>query len=121
MFIHTIETDEYGKDQTKYWLTQGDSCGILSKPIDEDGSLIPYTDIAKCLFKIMTKKFVIIFEKEMTLQNDKYLFYFTPEESATLDIGTYRYEIEYTLTGGGVNTTNSYFFNIIEQGKTPNV
>ena len=48
--------------------------------------------------------------------NNKYMLNFMPDESATLEVGRYNYEIEYTLFDGGVNTPNQWRFDIIAQG-----
>jgi hypothetical protein len=116
MFIHKIEQDKYGKSQTHYWLTQGDSCGILSTPKDSSGNQVDLALIASCKFKLYDiDTLEVKYEKEMTAYNaTQYLFKMRSEENV-FDLGKYKYEIEYTFVDGDVNTTNQWYFEIIEQ------
>ena len=120
MFVYEIEKDLFDKNQTHYWLTQGDSCGIISTPKDTEGNVIEPSRISLVKFKLVepcTNK--IIFEKEMTpYDTDKYLFNFLSSESRDIELGKYNYEVEYTLVDGGVNTPNQWKFDIIPQGVT---
>lgn len=117
MFTHNVESDKYGKKQVRYFLTQGDSCGIISTPKDSQGQAIDVSLIYKVLFKIYNNDdtHTCIFHKEMTLYDDtKYLFRLTSAEN-TFALGRYKYEIEYTFTDGSVNTPNQWYFEITEQ------
>lgn len=118
MFIFEKEEDMFGKPQVHYWLTQGDSCSIQSTPYDDKGEIVDPTLIAAVKFKIYnTKTRIIVFEKQMTVfDSNSYLLEMTAEESAAIPLGDYRYEIEYTFTGGAVQTPNQYDFTITEQG-----
>lgn len=120
MFANKVEVDDFGKNQKRYFLTQGDSCSIISVPKDDEGRTVDFTLISQCKFKIMDKKtFYIEFEKVMPLEQNVggYIFNFLATESVALKPAVHRYEIEYTLEDGGVNTTNSYFFEILPQGR----
>ena len=118
MFISKVEEDRYGKSQTHYWLTQGDSCGIISTPKDSEGNIISPSLISGVKFKIVSPcSNSIVFEKEMTVYDStKYLFSLLSTECAQIDVGKYNYEIEYTLLDGGVNTPNQWKFEITPQG-----
>lgn len=118
MFIYKVEEDRYGKSQTHYWLTQGDSCGIISTPKDDTGTTVLPSLITEVKFKISDPCCnKILFEKVMPLyDNNKYILNLLPSESANLEVGKYNYEIEYTLVDGGINTPNQWRFDIIQQG-----
>jgi hypothetical protein len=120
MFHYEVEKDFFDKNQTHYWLTQGDSCAIISTPKDSEGNIISPSQISLVKFKIVEEcSNKILFEKQMPLYStNKYMFSFLPSESAELEIGRYNYEIEYTLSDGGVNTPNQWKFEIIPQGVT---
>ena len=118
MFIYEKETDRYEKVQTHYWLTQGDSCGIVSTPKDSEGNIISPSQISLVKFKLVdpcTSK--VIYEKQMGIYStNKYLLNILSSESTEFPVGKYFYEIEYTLADGGVNTPNQWKFEIIPQG-----
>lgn len=117
MFIYETEEDKYGKQQVHYWLTQGDTCGIISTPKNDDGTIVDpaLIDVVKFkLYKNDSSK-ECIFQKEMGLYDtNKYLFKMTSSENV-FDLGKYKYEIEYTFIDGDVNTPNQWYFEIIEQ------
>ena len=118
MFVYEVEKDYFDKNQTHYWLTQGDSCGIISTPKDSEGNIIDPSQISFVKFKLIepcTNK--IVFEKAMGLYStNKYLLTLLSSESSELEVGKYNYEIEYTLSDGGVNTPNQWKFEIKPQG-----
>lgn len=117
MFIYESEKDIFEKNQTHYWLTQGDSCGIISTPKDSEGNIISPSLISFVKFKLFdpcTKK--VVYEKIMGLYDtNKYLLNFLSSESKDVAVGKYNYEIEYSLTDGGVNTPNQWKFDIMPQ------
>lgn len=117
MFIYQTEEDKYGKSQVHYWLTQGDTCGIISTPKNEDGTIVDPALISVVKFKLYKNDNTreCVFQKNMTItQTNKYLFKFLSSEN-TLPLGKYKYEIEYTFDDGDVNTPNQWYFEIIEQ------
>lgn len=120
MFRMLMENDTtYNKKQAHFYLTQGDSCTIYLTP-KKDGSVIDHNLIIKCLFKLSDDADNLEFEKQLTYdaQNEHYVLYITPEESAVFDIADHVYEFEYTLSGGEVNTPNRWTFTITDQIKS---
>lgn len=117
MFTSILEEDKYGISQKKFFLTQGDSCGIVSTPTNEDGEIVDASLIKKAVFKLMDNSYNISFEKELDFYKDgKYILHLTSEDTSKFSVGDHRYEIEYQLIDGGVNTTNSWKFTIVAQG-----
>lgn len=114
MFKAVIETDKYGKSQTHYYLTQGDSCTIYSTPY-KDGEKLSIDAVEKCLFKLSNSEYEQEFEKELVAENDKFVLRLTHDETQNFEIAKHIYEIEYTLVGGAVQTPNQYTFEIIDQ------
>lgn len=114
MFKAVKEIDRYGKQQTHYYLTQGDSCTIYARPI-QSGQLVPMENIEKCLFKISDSAYTQELLKECYIQEDKFVLKLTPEESSKLEVGLHIYEFEYTLVGGDIATPNQWKFNIVDQ------
>lgn len=117
MFVAKVEKDKYGLNQTHFYLTQGDSCGIISTPRNEDGSLTPKSYISGCKFKLMDEEYNILFQKDLSEYSDgKYLLRLTEDETKGFEVGGYLYEIEYTLFDGGINTPNQWKWDITPQG-----
>lgn len=114
MFKAVKETDKYGKQQTHYYLTQGDSCTIYARPI-QNGELVPVENVQKCLFKISDSSYTQEFVKDCYLMDGKFVLKLTAEESAKLEIAQHIYEFEYTLVGGDVATPNQWKFDIVDQ------
>lgn len=114
MFKAIIETDKYEKEQVKYYLTQGDSLVIYAKPY-KDGEILPVEQVEKCTFKLSNLDYEQEFVKEMPLMGDKFVLRLTSEETATFEVETHIYEIEYTLVGGAVQTPNQWKFVIVDQ------
>lgn len=118
MFKWKVEEDKYESEQIRYYLTQGDACGIRFRPINPDtGEVISHERIEQIVFKLYKNDSTreCIFHKAFAYEGDEYwLFYILPQEN-TFDVDKYKYEIEVTLDGGFVNTPNQWFFHIIEQ------
>lgn len=114
MFKSVIETDRYGRSQTKYYLTQGDSATIYATPY-KDGEKLALGKIEKCLFKLSNYTYKEEFQKEMVSDGEKFVLRLTPEETAKFKVDTHFYEIEYTLIGGAVNTPNQWKFVVTDQ------
>ena len=114
MFKSVKETDKYGKQQTHYYLTQGDSCTIYARPIQK-GELVPVENVSRCVFKLSDSSYAKEFEKDCYLNEDKFVLKLTSEESSRLEVAQHIYEIEYTLVGGDVATPNQWKFDIIDQ------
>ena len=114
MFKAVKETDKYGKVQTHFYLTQGDTCVIRSTPY-KDGQKLEPDKVEKCLFKLSDTEYVEQFQKEMVLEGDKFVLRLTHDETSKFAIETHMYEIEYTLLGGAVNTPNQWKFDITDQ------
>lgn len=117
MFRWVKETDRtYNKTQWHFYLTQGDSCVIRFIPNTDDGSLLDLNDVQKCRFTIADGDDNIILEKDnLPLEDGKFVLRLLPEDTAALETGSYTYEFEVTLVGGGVHTPNRYKFEITEQ------
>lgn len=114
MLKTVIENDKYGKSQTRYYLTQGDSCTIYTTPY-KDGERLSVDLVIKCVFKLSNDEYKQEFEKELELDGDKFVLKLTHEETSGFDIATHIYEIEYTLAGGEVQTPHQWKFDIINQ------
>ena len=114
MFKAVKETDKYGKVQTHFYLTQGDTCVIRSTPY-KDGQKLSADQVEKCLFKLSDTEYVEQFQKEMVSEDNKFVLRLTHDETSKFAIETHIYEIEYTLLGGAVNTTDQWKFEVIDQ------
>lgn len=117
MFIKKQEKDKLGKNQVRFYVTQGDTCGIISTPKDKDGNVVDPALISIVKFKLYEDDDArtTIFEKELNLYDtNKYIFKLLSEEN-TFDVGRYKYEIEYTFIDGDVNTPNQWYFEVTEQ------
>lgn len=118
MFVWKIEEDKNERQQIRYKLTQGDSCGIKIRPINpETGEVISHDRIEQIVFKLYRNDSTreCIFHKPFAYDSDEYwLFYILPAEN-TFPVNRYKYEIEITLDGGFVNTPNQWYFEITEQ------
>ena len=121
MFTWKVEEDKYENQQIKYYLTQGDSCGLLFRPINPDtGEVIPRASIQQIVFKLYkndnTRECIFhkAFAYDTQADNGQWLFYMLPAEN-TFEVNKYKYEIEVTLNGGFVNTPNQWYFIITEQ------
>lgn len=119
MFAHENEIDRFGKTQTRYWLTQGDSFGIIARPIDAEGNVVDSSLIQKVMFKLVRPEdHIIIFQKAFESYNEgKFILRGLSSETSDIPVRQYNYEIEYTFTDGSVNTPNQWRFCIIPQGK----
>lgn len=111
MFKSIKETDGLKIEQTHYYLTQGDSCTITSTPY-KNGE--PVTGITKCMFKLATKDYKLIFSKQMNLSNGSYVLNLTSTDTENLEVGSHIYEIEYTI-GTEIQTPHSWKFDILKQ------
>lgn len=114
MFKAVKEADKYGKQQTHYYLTQGDTCTIYARPV-QGGELVPVENVERCVFKLSDSSYSQEFSKECVLREDKFVLKLTHEESAKLEIASHIYEFEYTMVGGDVATPNQWKFDIINQ------
>lgn len=114
MFKAIKETDKYGKQQTHYYLTQGDTCTIYARPIQK-GELVPVENVERCVFKISDASYTQEFEKDCFLRDGKFVLKLTHEESKSLEVASHIYEFEYTLVGGDVATPNQWKFDIVDQ------
>lgn len=116
MFKSEIENDKYGNSQTKFYLTQGDSCTIYSTP-KRDGQAISLSLISEVKFKLSDSNYKQEFVKQLVADtvNNKYILNLTSAETTLFDIATHIYEIEYTFVDGAVETTNQWKFQVINQ------
>lgn len=112
------EEDKYGDTIYTLRVTQGDSFGMLAKPIDDDGNAVNLDLIAAVKFKVYDKDTrECVFCKHFTkYDSERYMLKVEAWEN-TFDVSTrkYRYEIEFTLVDGGVNTTTNGPLIITEQ------
>lgn len=118
MFKWKVEEDKYESEQIRYYLTQGDTCGLKFRPINpETGEAVSHALISRILFKLYKNDSSreCIYHKEFSyLDNEYWLFKMLSEEN-TFAVGRYKYEIEVTMLDGDVNTPNQWYFEIIEQ------
>lgn len=114
MFKYIKETDKYGKQQVKYYLTQGDSLVLYARAF-KNGEPIPFSQIEKCIFKLSSISYEKEFEKELVGEGDKYVLRLSSEETKSFEAGSHIYEIEYTLLGGAVQTPNQWKFIVLDQ------
>lgn len=125
MFKWKVEEDKYESEQIRYYLTQGDSCGIRFKPVNPDtGEVINRNRIEQIVFKlykndntrecIFHKAFVYT-EEEGDVEGEGWWTFYILRSENTFPVDKYKYEIEVTLDGGFVNTPNQWFFHITEQ------
>lgn len=117
MFKGVIETDKYGRQQTRFYLTQGDSCVIYATPYGKNGEKIPLENVRECIFKIGNLDYELELKKYCVKVDDHFVLRLSSEETKNLDVDRHIYEFEYTLLGGSVNTPNQYYLEISEQIK----
>ena len=101
----------------RYWLTQGDTCGITSVPYDSSGQVVDSDLISFVKFKLYRpdKSKECFFEKIMEYDGAAYVLHLSTIETSAIPVGKYRYEIEYTFENNDVNTPNQSDFEITEQ------
>lgn len=114
MFKSVVEKDKYGRNQTRYYLTQGDSCVIYVKPY-KNGQALPLDQIEKCVFKVSNEDYKQEFSKDLQVVDDYLKLLLTSQETNKLSVDTHIYELEYTFKGGAVQTTNQWKFIILDQ------
>lgn len=114
MFKWVETVDTYEQPQIEYWLTQGDSCAIYFTPMS-DGVQVDVADISKVTFKLGDSDYNLIFEKQLTESDDKFLLTLTSEETKALAVDNYTYEVEYTFTDNDVQTPHQYIWHITQQ------
>ena len=111
MFRVITEIDDYGQEQKRYYLTQGDSITFTITPN------IEVEKIDKLNFKISDYDFVEELVKQGQLSNGKFIVRLTSEETAKLPVDVHRYEFECILKGGSVQTPRQWKINITDQIK----
>lgn len=114
MFKAVVEKDKYGRNQTRYYLTQGDSCVIYATPY-KDGQSLPLDQVEKCIFKLSDSDYKQEFTKELSVFDGHFRLALTSEETKNFAVDTHIYEFEYTLVGGAVQTPNQWKFDIVDQ------
>ena len=114
MFKTVQETDKQGRTQIKYFLAQGDSLPIYSKPF-RNGEPLDLSLVEHCIFRLSNSDYEQEFKKDLELDVDKFVLRLTSEETKNFSVDTHFYEIEYTLVGGAVQTTNQWKFIITDQ------
>lgn len=114
MFKSVVEKDKYGRNQTHYYLTQGDSGVIYTRPY-KDGALLPVEQVEKCVFKLSDSDYKQEFTKELSVFDGHFRLALTSEETKNFAVDTHIYEFEYTLVGGAVNTPNQWKFDVTNQ------
>ena len=114
MFKSVVEKDKYGRNQKRYYLTQGDSCVIYAIPY-QDGQALPLDQVEKCIFKLSDSDYKQEFTKELSVFDGHFRLVLTSEETKNFAVDTHIYEFEYTLVGGAVQTPNQWKFDIIDQ------
>ena len=115
MLYSPVKTNKYGDNQIYFYLTQGDTANFKAVPKLSDGTLVDFTLISKCLFKLSDDNYKEIFTKEFTKNQEDFSVRLESVETAGIPVGEYIYEVEYTFTDGTVNTPNQAGFEILEQ------
>lgn len=117
MFKSVKEVDEYGNKQTHYYLTKGDSCTITSTP--QRGGVSIANEVSACKFKLATSNYKMLttpqFPITMTKSGDSFVLNLTSAITSQIPVGSYVYEIEYTLTDNSVQTPHSWTFDIVNE------
>lgn len=114
MFRADIVENCYGGTQKNFYLTQGDTATIKSVP-KQNGQLVDFSLIEKCVFKLARDSYKQIFSKELNREETMFSLTLTSDETALIQPDTYIYEFEYTFIDGGTNTPNKGMFTIEEQ------
>ena len=116
MLRAVIEQDKFDRNQKHYWLTQGDSCTIYSKPYKK-GQAVDVSLVESCIFKLSDSDYKQEFSKvcELDAENERFVLNLTSEETTNFSIDQHYYEFQYTLIGGEVQTPNSWKFDIVDQ------
>lgn len=124
MFKSMKEQDGYGVVQTRYYLTRGDSCKITATPQKNGESIADRVD--KCVFKLATSNYAMlqttlngtkIFPIDMKINEnrDGFVLNLSSDITKEIPVGSYIYEIEYTLSDGSVQTPHSWKFDIVKE------
>lgn len=114
MLYTETKTNKYGDTQINFYLTQGDTANFVATPMS-DGALIDLSLISKCVFKLSDDSYKQVFAKDFTKTEDGFSVRLESEDTATIPVGSYIYEIEYTFVDGSVNTPNQSNFEILDQ------
>lgn len=114
-FFSEIVEDKYGKPQKNFFLTQGDTMYLVSRPT-KNGVLIDLTEVSKCVLNILSNEYKIIKSEEFKLDEDKFVVKVESEKTTELPLGKLRYEVEYTFVDGTVATPNQGLLTILNQG-----
>ena len=115
MLYSTTTKTKYGGEQMSFYLTQGDTAEFTAVPKLSDGSLVDLSTITKCVFKVSDDAYRETFSKEFTKTETGFVVRLESEETATIPVATYIYEVEYTFEDGTVNTPNQSSFEILDQ------
>lgn len=115
MLYSDVVTTKYGGQQIRFYLTQGDTANFTAVPKLSDGTLVDFSLISQCLFKLSDDCYRQIFVKAFEKGEEEFTVRLESEETATIPVGEYIYEVEYTFTDGTVNTPNQASFEILDQ------
>ena len=115
MLYSEIVNTKYGGQQINFYLTQGDTADFTATPKMSDGTIVDFSLIDKCMFKLSDENYQEIFSKEFEKQESNFHVKLTSEETTKIPVGQYIYEVEYTFTDGTVNTPNQSNFEILDQ------
>ena len=114
LYSETVNT-KYGGQQLNFYLTQGDTADFTAVPKLSDGTMLDLSLISKCMFKLSDENYQEVFSKEFEKTDTSFHVRLTSEETTTIAVGEYIYEVEYTFTDGTVNTPNQSNFEILDQ------
>lgn len=116
MLYSKTKTDKNsGLEQVSLYLTQGDTATIIVTPERSDGEEFDMSIISKCLFKLSDSNYSQIFAKEFSIYDNTLQVRLESEETASIEVGEYIYEVEYTFIDGSVYTPNQTDFEILDQ------
>lgn len=115
MFRKKTKKDKDGNIIVDFELTQGDTAIIFATPKQESGELIDLSSISQCMFKLGNDAYNEVFTKEFDKQEENLMVRLESEETTTIPVGDYVYEVEYTFVDGTVDTPNIGTFTITDQ------
>ena len=103
---------EYNKEEGNIKLTRGDTAYLNVAFLDGDGNPLDLAGVEICMSVRMYYDTPILFQIPA---DESGMVKISPEHTADLDFGTYRYDIQATLPGGDVTTYGPYRFKVLPE------
>ena len=116
MLNKITKVDKYGNKVIDYRLTKGDTF-LQNIALKKDNSQLRPDLINKIIFKLGDYDYVWFYEQEYVYDETKgiYKLNIPSEYTSTLNVETYRYQIEVIHSSGKVETIMSAKFTITEE------